>query len=215
MYEFASGPLVWIAFAIFVGGSAYRIVSTVREARKDKVVLPYMSWKYGLRSILHWIVPFGARNMRLRPFFTVMSFVFHACLVLTPVFTLGHVSLWRQSWGLSWWTLPGGLSTLMTVIVVSGSIVFALRRLADPTVRYVTTPSDFFLLAVVVAPFATGLMAYFQVLDYTTILVVHIWSGALWLAVVPFTRIVHMIFFPLTRGYMGSEFGFVRNARDW
>jgi hypothetical protein len=32
---------------------------------------------------------------------------------------------------------------------------------------------------------------------------------------IPFTRIAHMLFFPLTRAYMGSEFGYVRGTRDW
>ena len=215
MYEFARGPLVWIAFAVFFGGAIFRIVTTVRAARREKVVIPYLSLRFALRSISRWSVPFAAHNMRIRPLFTVLSFVFHACLLLTPIFTLGHVASWRQSWGLSWWSLPGELSTLMTVMVVAGSLIFALRRIADPTVRFVTSTGDFLLLAVVVAPFATGLMAYFQVFDYRTVLILHMWSGALWLAVIPFTRIVHMLFFPLTRGYMGSEFGLVRNARDW
>jgi hypothetical protein len=35
------------------------------------------------------------------------------------------------------------------------------------------------------------------------------------LAVIPFTRLVHMVFAPLTRAYMGSEFGGVRHAQDW
>jgi len=215
MYEFARGPLVWIALLIFIGGSVYRIVTTIRAARRERVVVPYMSLKYSLRSILHWIVPFGARNMRMRPAFTVLSFLFHASLLLVPIFTLGHVASWRQSWGVSWWSLPGGLSTLMTVIVVAGSVIFFLRRIADPTVRFVSSAGDFLLLGVVVAPFVTGLMAYFQVFDYRTVLILHMWCGAVWLAVIPFTRIVHMLFFPLTRGYMGSEFGFVRHARDW
>ena len=40
-------------------------------------------------------------------------------------------------------------------------------------------------------------------------------AGAVWLAVIPFTRIVHMLFYPFTRAYMGSEFGYVRSAKDW
>ena len=27
--------------------------------------------------------------------------------------------------------------------------------------------------------------------------------------------VVHMLFYPFTRAYMGSEFGYVRSARDW
>jgi len=215
MYDFARGPLVWIAFLIFFGGSAYRIISTIMLARKDKVILPYMHAKSGMRSIVHWLIPFGSRNMRLRPFFTLMSFLFHACLLLTPILTLGHVALWEESWGVSWWHLPDSLSTLMTFIVVAGGVVFVLRRLADPTVRLVTTASDFLVVLIVIAPFVTGLMAYYQLFDYKTVITIHMWTGALWLAAVPFTKIAHMLFFPLTRAYMGSEFGYVRNARDW
>ena len=62
---------------------------------------------------------------------------------------------------------------------------------------------------------ATGLMAHYQVFHYQTIVIIHMWTGAIWLAMIPFTRIAHMLFFPVTRAYMGSEFGFVRGTRDW
>lgn len=215
MYEFSRGPLVWIAFIIFFGGSIYRIISTITTAKKDKVVLPYMRWKYGLRSLLHWTVPFAARNMRIRPAFVVLSFLFHICLILTPIFAAGHVLLWRESWGIGWWTLPDSLSKVMTVIVIVGGIAFVMRRIMNPTVRLVSSASDFALVAVVLAPFVTGLLAFYQVFDYYAVITIHQWAGAVWLAVIPFTRIAHMLYFPLTRAYMGSEFGFVRNARDW
>lgn len=215
MYEFSRGPLVWIAFLVFFGGSIYRIAAIIARAKKDKVVLPYMKWKYSLHSILHWIIPFGSRNMRLHPAFTVVSFLFHICLLATPILTLGHIALIDESWGIRWWSLPDTLSTMMTGIVVCGGIIFGLRRIADPTVRQVTSFGDFVILAVVLAPFVTGMLAYFQPFDYHITIIVHMWSGALWLCVIPFTRIVHMLFFPLTRAYMGCEFGYVRSARDW
>lgn len=215
MYEFARGPLVWIALLTFVFGSLYRVIWIIRESKKDKVVHPYMSWRFGLRSIAHWITPFGSRNMRLRPAFTVMSFLFHICLLLTPVFVLGHVLLWEESWGIRWWTLPERLSNIMSIIVLLSVIVFALRRFADPTVRMVTSSSDYLLLLVVGAPFLTGIMAYYQIFDYRTIITIHMFTGALWLIIIPFTRIIHMLFFPFTRAYMGCEFGLVRHARDW
>jgi len=215
MYEFVRGPLVWVAFVVFFGGCLYRLVSTLRLAKKDKVVYAYMSPRYGLRSILHWIVPFASRNSRMRPLFTILSFVFHVCLLATPVFLLGHMVLWRHSWGFGWWTLPEKVGTVMTFLVVAIGIVFALRRIVDPVVRYVTSASDYILLAVVIAPFVTGLLAYYHAFDYTTAITLHIVSGAVWLMAIPFTRLVHMIFFPFTRAYMGSEFGFVRNSKDW
>jgi nitrate reductase gamma subunit len=216
LYEFSRGPLVWIAFIILFGGSIYRIVTTIVSAKRDKVVLPYMRWKYGLRSLLHWTVPFASRNMRMRPGFVVLSFLFHICLLLTPIFTLGHVLLWRESWGVDWWTLPDTLSKMMAFIVIIGGVVFFLRRIADPTVRFVTSASDFLLIFLVLAPFVSGLLAFYQVgVAYDITIIIHMWSGAIWMAMIPFTRIAHMLFFPLTRAYMGCEFGFVRNSKDW
>jgi nitrate reductase gamma subunit len=215
MYEFSRGPLVWIAFIILIAGSIYRIVSTIRTARKDKVVLPYMRWHFGLRSILHWTIPFGARNMRIRPVFVILSYLFHICLIVTPILTVGHVMLWKESWGISWWTLPDSLSKVMAVIVIIGGLAFLMRRISNPTVRFVSSTSDFILLTLVLAPFITGLMAYYQILNYQLVIILHMWTGAIWMAMIPFTRISHMLFFPLTRAYMGCEFGFVRHSRDW
>jgi nitrate reductase gamma subunit len=115
----------------------------------------------------------------------------------------------------SWWYLPDTLSKVMTIVVIVGATTFLLRRIANPTVRFVSSAGDLILAVLVMAPFATGLLAYYQVFDYQTIVIIHMWTGAIWLAMIPFTRIAHMLFFPVTRAYMGSEFGFVRGTRDW
>jgi nitrate reductase gamma subunit len=70
-------------------------------------------------------------------------------------------------------------------------------------------------LAIVVAPFVTGFLAYHQWLGYKFWLILHILSGEIMLVAIPFTRLSHMFFFPMTRGYLGSEFGYVRHVKDW
>jgi hypothetical protein len=52
-YAFVSGPMVWVAFLVFIFGSAYRIFKIISGLKKEAVVLPYMSIKYSLRSIAH------------------------------------------------------------------------------------------------------------------------------------------------------------------
>ena len=215
MYEFVSGPLVWVAFLGFFGGGAYKVVTMLRAARKEKGVVPTMHAKFGLRSVAHWIVPFANKNTRLRPLFTVVSFAFHGCLLLTPLFVMGHAVLWEQAWGFSWWSLPACLADLMTLVVVFGGLYFVLRRIAAPEVRNVTTWSDYGIVLLVVAPFLTGFLAHHQVFPYEIMIVLHIVTGVAWLVAIPFTRLSHMIWFLFTRAYMGSEFGAVRNARDW
>jgi len=215
VYELVRGPLAWASLLLFLAGSLYRIGYMLVDAKRDKVVYPYMSWKHGLRSILHWVVPFGSRNMRMRPVMTVVSFVFHICLVVLPLFALAHVILWYESWTVQWCALPETAADVMTLLVVLCCVFFAVRRITQPEVRNVTSVSDYLLLAVVAAPFVTGFLAAHQWGAYRPMLIAHILTGEIMLVAIPFTRLSHMLFFPFTRAYMGSEFGNVRNARDW
>jgi len=215
MYELVRGPLVWVAFIGFFAGVAIRLVRMARLAKKERVVLPTMSARHGLRSLLHWVVPFLNRNTRLNPLYTLVSYAFHLCLLVTPLFVMGHAVLWQESWGLRWWSLPGKVADLMTLVVVLACVVFIIRRLVRPEVRNVSTWSDFGLAVLVMAPFLTGFLAHRQVVAYQPMLIIHIISSAAWLLLIPWTRLVHMIWFAFTRAYMGSEFGAVRHARDW
>lgn len=215
MYEFVSGPLVWLAFAVFILGMLYQFVTMVRLAKKDKVVYPYMSWKYGLRSIAHWVIPFASKNMRMRYETTILTFAFHLCLVLLPIFLTAHVAMFAVSWGPSWPTVSEKSADWLTVLVILVAVFFLVRRWMLPEVTFVTSASDYVLLAVVAAPFITGFIASYQWFDYETIVIIHMISGAVMLMAIPFTRLNHMLFFPFTRAYMGSEFGAVRHAKDW
>jgi nitrate reductase gamma subunit len=215
MYEFVSGPLVWIAFLGFFGGVVYKVVAMARLAHKDKVVYATYDLKYGFRSLLHWIAPFTNRNTRLRPLFTLLTFAFHVCLLVTPLFLMGHAVLWQQAWGVRWWSLPEAVADGMTLVVIFACLFFMLRRLAAPEVRNVSTISDFLLALLVMSPFVTGFMAHQQWLPYQPMLILHIVCGAAWLLLIPWTRLMHMVWFFFTRAYMGSEFGSVRHARDW
>jgi nitrate reductase gamma subunit len=215
MYEFVTGPLVWIAFIVFIGGLIYQFARMAVSAKRDKVVYPYMSLSHGLRSLVHWVVPFASRNMRMRYETTIITFLFHICLILVPIFLTAHVVMFSAAWGPSWSTFSATTADALTIVVILAGVFFLLRRLMLPEVRYVTDYTDYVLLAIATAPFVTGFMARMQWFDYTTMVIIHAIAGAAMLIAIPFTRLSHMLFFPFTRAYMGSEFGLVRNARDW
>ncbi|MDQ7781573.1 MAG: nitrate reductase [Desulfomonilaceae bacterium] len=215
MYDLISRYLVWIAFAVFVFGMAYQFINLVIQAKRDKVIFPYMTWKHSFRSLLHWIVPFASKNMRIRYETTIVTFFFHLCVVLVPIFLTAHVVMFSFAWGPSWSSLSASVTEWITILVLLALVFFLLRRLMLPEVRFVTYPSDYVLLAVAAAPFVTGFIARHQWFDYETMVLIHMIAGAIMLMAIPFTRLSHMLFFPFTRAYMGSEFGAVRNARDW
>ena len=216
VYNFIKGPLVWVSFIIFIGGSIYRVVSLLYRARKAKVIYTYLSVRYSLRSIFHWIIPFASTHMRKRPWITIISFLFHICLVLTPLFLLSHNMLLRDSWNIRWWTLPERTADAMALIVIFSALFFLLRRLISPEVRFVTFLSDYTLLAIATSPFITGFLAFHQLFfDYDIMVTLHILLGEIMLIAIPFTRLSHMLFFWLTRAYTGSDFGAVRHSRDY
>jgi nitrate reductase gamma subunit len=205
-----------LAFIIFIGGCLYRLISLiVLVHKKEKFIYTYMSWKYSLRSILRWSTPFATENMRRHPTMTIVAYVFHICLILTPIFLLAHVILWEESFNISWWTLPDSVADVMTIIVVAGCGYFLWRRMTQPEVKFVTFASDYVILAIVAAPFITGFLAYHQWFGYKFWLILHILAGEVMLVAIPFTRLAHMIYSPFTRAYMGSELGGVRHVKDW
>jgi len=215
-YEFVTGPLAWVAWGIFLLGSAYRLVSMYQLAKKkDATAMAFMDLGFSLRSIINWLIPFNALGWRNSPLMTVATFAFHACLLIAPIFLVAHVMLWDQAFGVSYVTIPDTVADIMTLVVIAACLFFAGRRFVQPEVRYITTPQDWVALVIVLAPFATGFLAYHQALDYNLMVILHVIAGEVMLAAIPFTRLSHMVFVVFTRAYMGSEFGGVRHARDW
>ena len=215
-YSFITGPLVWVSLLILVFGLIGKFIYLTSLARKrDPWVFNYLQFKYALRSVFVWLVPFATMNMRRNPVLTVVSFIFHICLILVPIFALAHVIMWEEAWGISWWTLPETVAVTMSFLVVAAVLFFIIRRLKLPEANYVTRPQDYFILLIVALPYATGLLAYYQIFDYQLMIILHILSGHLMLIAIPFTWLSHIILFPMVRSYVGSEFGSVRNVKDW
>lgn len=208
--------MVWIALLTFLGGSIFRLWQLYRLARsKENFIFSFLNLKYSLRSLVHWMIPFGARNMRIHPVMTVAAFAFHICLLIVPIFLLSHIVMWEEAWGITWWALPPDVADVMTLIVIAACIFFLIRRFIQPEARYVTSASDYLLLALVAAPFTTGFYCNLQLPGYKAAFIAHMLSGEILLVAIPFSRLRHMLYAVFTRSYIGSEFGGVRHARDW
>jgi nitrate reductase gamma subunit len=208
--------MVGISFSVFVAGSLYRLISIwLLAQKKDAVVFNYFNILFALRSIVHWILPFANVNMRKHPVMTVVAFLFHGCLFVVPIFLSAHIILFKESWNISWWWLPDPAADIMAMIVIGCCLFFMGRRIFLKEVRYLTSISDYLVLAVVVAPFISGLWVYHQWVAFPVVMIIHIVSGEIMLMIIPFTKLSHMLFFPFTRGYIGSEFGAVRHSKDW
>ena len=133
LYAIVTGPLAWVAFGIFIIGSVYRFVSMLALAKaKDGSSLAYMSWYFGLRSILAWMVPFKSMGWKSDPLATVTTFVFHIGFLLVAVFLSAHAVLWDTNFGISIPSLPTYVGDIVSFVVIATCAVFAYRRLALP-----------------------------------------------------------------------------------
>ena len=63
---------------------------------------------------------------------------------------------------MNWPTMSMGLADILTIGVMVAAVFIAIRRIALPEVRIVTTLYDYFLILVSVAPFVTGFLAVHQ-----------------------------------------------------
>jgi len=216
LYQFITGPLAVFSFAVFFGGIVYKIIRIMYSVyKKEKFIFSYMSLKYSLRSLIHWATPFATENMRQHPYMTIVTFVFHICIFLVPVFLLAHIVLLDEWLNLAWPALPDPVADFMTILVIGACVFFGVRRIISPEVRYLTSTSDFFLLGLAALPFVTGFYAFHQWPGYPYALILHILSGEILLIAIPLTRLSHMIVGLFSRMYTGSEFGSVRHAKDW
>lgn len=216
IYTLVRGPLVWFAFIVFFAGMFYRVWKIIQLAKKERVIYPYLSLKYTIRSFIHWLIPYGSISMRKHPWFTIITFVFHICLIFTPIFLTAHIELWYESWKISWWNMPQDLADAMTIIVIVCVILLLIRRIVQPDVRFLSGKGDYLALIIVLLPFLTGFLASYELLlEYKIMLVIHFISGEIMLILIPFTRLNHMFLFWLTRAHTGSEFGAVRHSKDY
>ncbi|MEJ2158468.1 MAG: nitrate reductase [Desulfobacteraceae bacterium] len=163
----------------------------------------------GFKSIFRGLLPFGLSAMRQQPLLGGVTFIFHLCVVMTPLFLLAHIVLFYESWQLQWPSLPDLPADIMTMMVIAGTLFFAFRRWIRKEVRAVSNFADWALLIVVNGVFLTGLLAYHHWGPYRPLLITHVLLGEILLLMVPFTKLVHMVLFFFTRGYLGAEYEIV------
>ena len=215
VYELVRGPLAWIALVTFALGSLYRIIFLLLTGKKEPVPIYSKSANDAARSILHGLLPFGSTYMRKQPLFTIVTFFFHLCVVILPIFLLAHVVLWYESWEILWWSLPDMLADVMALWVLLACVYFIGRRLVVREVKQVSRPGDFVLLTIILLTFLSGFLAYHQWGPYRPILILHVISSEILLVSLPFSKLGHMLFFYFSRAFMGAEYGKFLKARDW
>lgn len=216
LYTFLSGPALWLAFIVFLGGLALRVAFLFGlSLERDRILYNHADLGWGLRSIIHWLLPLGSVSLREQPLFAIAFYVFHLCLLGVPLLLSAHNMLWEEAFGFSLPSLSDSVADVLTVVCIITALFLLLRRIIRPEVRILTSPWDYFLLVLTALPFVTGFLAYHQVGPYQVMLILHILSAEILLVVIPFSKLGHIVLFFFTRAFIGFEMGQRRGARTW
>jgi nitrate reductase gamma subunit len=200
--DFAQGPLLrfalWVMFlglARHVFLAAWGLGEAVRKAGDQAI--PYRAV---LRRTVSWMFPVLHlhRNRALNSF---TSFTFHVGLILAPVFLADHIDLWRQGVGIGWPALPRPVADVLTLLTLAAGIVLLLYRIYAREARFISGALDYFLLGLLLIPFATGYVAWrsWNPFSYQAVMLIHVLSGVMIFLLIPFTKLAHCILFPLVR----------------
>ena len=221
MCNFVEGRLISIAFVVFCLGLIFQVVRFFKLTKKKEWVFPPLPMEMNRekKTAGQWINQFlhalNGTLWKTDPVLTMVTSIFHICLIVAPLFLLGHNILLDQAWRLSLFSFPEPWSDVLTLVILICGAYFLGRRLFLPRVRAITSIYDYIVLLIAIAPFLTGFLAYHQWLDYRTVIFLHILSGEVTLITIPFTKLGHMLFFFLYRFFIGSEYSFVRGSRTW
>ncbi|MFZ2649042.1 MAG: hypothetical protein WA210_02950 [Burkholderiaceae bacterium] len=218
LLDFARGPALGLALAVFVLGTLWRLAGVLRLPRLPDLSPPRAGAPSGvqaaLRGILRGMWPRRgfAQSTRL---VTVNGYVFHLGLALVFFGYAPHIEFMRRVTGLGWPALPDFVMYLAAAATVTSLLLALLLRITDPVRKKISNTLDWLTWAVVFLPVLTGMavliepsaaiLAHDRPL-YRGPLAVHLLSLDLLLVWFPFGKLMHAVLFAFSRGATGVRF---------
>jgi ferredoxin len=109
-------------------------------------------------TIIKWrsLLPFHMAVTK-KTTYTLLRYVFHACLIVVPIWYGRHIFLWTR-YGFEWyWTaLPDAWIDGLTLVLLGLSAYFLVRRIISKDIRRNSTLSDYLVIIITAMPFLTG-----------------------------------------------------------
>jgi len=209
LLEFARGPALQVAMAVFVFGICYRIFSLILmwrtrdssegSTRQKPVVVAAM------REIIRRLWPQSAYKERTL-FALINGYVFHFGLAIVVFALLPHILFFKDLFGISWPHLPNNLIYAVGVITLVSMIAALVMRFTNPAQRIISTFDDYFSWLVTFLPVLSGLIATSHLgARYETLLALHLLSVALLLIWLPFGKLMHVVLVFVTRSQTGIQ----------
>jgi hypothetical protein len=215
LLQFARGPALWFATAVFVLGTAWRLYAIYRrplgpdysEPRAPSVRFP------GLRAI-------ASRMWQHRTFRdatlvgTLNAYAYHLGLAFVFFGFVPHIAFIARITGFNWPPVPGWVFTTAVAFAFIGPFYALLARLTSPVLRLLSNFDDYASLAITLLPMLTGMAVLSLPIDssyppipaYPAPVAVHLLSVELLLVWLPFSKLAHAFLVFASRATTGRAF---------
>ena len=210
LLDFARGPALQIAVAVFAAGTLWRLAGILllprlRDRSPARTGAPSKAAGM-LYTILRRLWPRAAFAQATR-FATLNGYVFHIGLAVVVFGLAPHILFLRSLLGIAWPALPSNVVYAVGVITLASLLAALARRLTHPVLRLLSGPTDHLSWLVTVLPVATGLLATSHLgARYETLFSIHLLSVCALLVWFPFGKLMHAILFAFSRGATGIRF---------
>jgi len=202
----ARGPGFNLAVMLLIFGTLLRLAEIYSLGRKRDQAPPHHRHGGGWRTLVTRSVP-HRDQFRRSPVTYLSGYLFHLGLFVVIFLYAPHVEIFRSVLGVGWPALPSPVVDGATLITLIALLVVLFNRIFDPVKRFLSGVQDYLAWTVTFLPVLTGYLAYHHLLlDYTTLLALHILSAELLLALLPFTKLAHAFSLFISRWYTGTAF---------
>ena len=205
LLNWAQGPALQIATAIFVAGVIIRLLEILLLGRKADLAPPKgNATVQGLKTILTRSFP-TMEELKEAPVVHFGGWVFHVGFFISLLFFVPHIVLFNDAFGIAWPGLSTNAVEISAGLAVVALIALFISRLLDPVRRMLGNFSDYLIYVLSVLPLITGIMATYKIgSDYNTLLALHILSVEALMIAFPFTKLMHAFTFAISRYYNGA-----------
>ena len=205
LLDWARGPLLYAALAVFVLGVAWRLFALSRLPITLSVAPARTKFNKtdALGAALTCMWP--RKGMRYSAtLVTLNPYVFHIGLALVFFGYGPHIAFIRRLTGLGWPALPDVVMYLSAAATIVSLLVALLFRLTDPVLKKISRADDMVTWLVTMLPLVTGMAVIgepsasilaHKIVLYQDPLAIHLLSLELLLIWFPFGKLMHAFLF--------------------
>ena len=198
LLEFARGPALKFALAVFCLGVLWRLVGTVLQRYHGRFTEPRNRF---FKSFMLGLLVAGSRSwphpefIKRTGYGELLGYSYHIGLFLVMLAFTPHILFIHSLFGVSWPALPSNIITVIAVLTFTLLVAVLVRRLTYNVLRMLSNFDDYFSWFVTALVIVTGLMATAHYgAPYQTLLAWHILSFDLLMIWFPFGKLMHAFY---------------------